>query len=85
MRPAMRKPRDLPLKKFAAQLTELNNYLLLLPGSSNANNMDPEEINEILLRAVLNYWVRQAYIQVWYSEGRTYKEICETFERMEIA
>ena len=47
--------------------------------------MDPEEINEILLRAVLNYWVRQAYIQVWYSEGRTYKEICETFERMEIA
>ena len=85
MRPAMRKPRDLPLKKFAAQLTELNNYLLLFLGSVNAKKMDPEELNDILLRAVPNSWARQAYLQGWDFEGRTYKGTCDMFERIEIA
>ena len=42
MRRAMRKPRDLPFKRFAARLTELNNYLPLFPWSSAVNNMPPE-------------------------------------------
>ena len=63
MRRAMRKPQHLQFKIFAARLTELNNYLPLLPGSSAAKKMDPEELNEILLRAVPNAWARQAYIQ----------------------
>ena len=38
----MRKPRDLQFKRFAARLTELNNYFPLLLGSSAAKKMDPE-------------------------------------------
>ena len=49
MRRAMTKPRDLQFKRFAARLTELNNHLPLLPGSRVAKNMDPEELNNILL------------------------------------
>ena len=37
----MRKPWDLLFKRFAAQLTELNNYLQIFPGSSAAKKMDP--------------------------------------------
>ena len=47
--------------------------------------MDPEYLNQILLHAVPNSWVKQAYIQGWYFGGRSYKETCEMFERMEIA
>ena len=42
IRRATRKPRDLLLKIFAAQLTELHNYLPFFPGSSAANKIDPE-------------------------------------------
>ena len=38
---AMRKNRDIPFKRFTAPLTELNNYLLLFPGSSATNNTPP--------------------------------------------
>ena len=47
--------------------------------------MEPEELNKILLHAVINSWARQSYIQGWDFEGRSYKETCDMFERMEIA
>ena len=42
MRQSMQKPWDILIKRFAAWLTELNNYLPLLPGSSSNKKMDPE-------------------------------------------
>ena len=42
MRRAIRKPWNLPLRRFSAQLTEVNNYLPLFPGSSNNNKIPPE-------------------------------------------
>ena len=47
--------------------------------------MDPKDLNKIILHAVQKYWTRQAYIQGWDFEGRSYKETCDMFERMEIA
>ena len=47
--------------------------------------MEPEELNEILLQAVPNSWAQQAYPQGWYFEGRTYKDIYNMFERMDIS
>ena len=85
MRRAMRKPRDLLFKIFAARLIELNNYLPISPGSSAAKNMDSEELNKILLHVVPYLWAKQSYIQVWDFEGRSYKETCKMFERMETA
>ena len=47
--------------------------------------MPPKELNKIYLHAVLNGWAKQAYLQGWDFEGKSYKETCEIFERMEIA
>ena len=47
--------------------------------------MDSEELNDILLHAIPNSWAKQAYIQGWGFEERSYKETCNIFERMEIA
>ena len=85
MRRAMRKPRYLQFKIFAAWLKELNNYLPLLPGSSASKKLDPKELNEILLQAVPKSWAKNVYIQGWDFGGRFYKETCKMFERMEIA
>ena len=85
MRHAMGKPPYLLFKIFAARLTELNNYLPFFPGLIAANKMDPEELNKILLHAVPNLWVKKAHVKGWDFEGRSYKETCEMFKRMEIA
>ena len=82
---AMRKPQDIQLKRSSAQLTELNNYLPRFPGSRNSKKMGLEELNEILLQSVPSSWARQAYIWGWDFKGRTYKDTCDMFERMEIA
>ena len=47
--------------------------------------MGPEELNEILLHAVPNYWERKAYLKGWDFEGITYKSTCDMCECMEIA
>ena len=73
MRRAMRKPRDLPFKRFAARLTEINNYQTLFPVSNAAKKITPEELNNILLHSVLNGWAKQAYLQGWYFEMKIYK------------
>ena len=62
MRREMRKPQDLPFKRFEARLTELNNFLPLLPGSSGSKKISPEELNEIILRVVPKGCVKQAYL-----------------------
>ena len=47
--------------------------------------MAPEELNKITLQAVPNTWAKQAYLQGWDFEGRTYKGTCEMFKCIEIA
>ena len=84
MRRAMCKPREIHRKKVAARLTELINKLLILPGSCFSKKMIPEEINEILLHSVPNAWAKQAYLQGWDFDRRTYKDTCDIFEHMEI-
>ena len=81
----MRKPPDLPFKRFDARLTGLNNYLPIFPGSNASNNMSPEELNEIILQTVLNVWSKKSYLQGWGFEGKTYKGTCDMFECMDIA
>ena len=62
---AMRKPRGLPFKRFAARLADLNNYLLLFPVYSADKKMPPEYLNDILLHTVPGVWSKQAYLQGW--------------------
>ena len=62
---AMRKPRDLTFKRFATLLTELNNHLTQLPGSSNAKKIPPKDLNKILVHTILNVWAKKYYLQGW--------------------
>ena len=71
MRCAMRKPWYILFKIFSAWLMELNNYVLLLPGSSTTKNMDPEELNKILIHSVSNSCSKRSYIKGWNFEGRS--------------
>ena len=81
----MRKPCDMPLKRFAAQLTEINNFLHILPSLDAKKNMTNEELKEILLHALPNGWENQSWLQVWNFEIKAYRETCVIFERMEIS
>ena len=72
-------------KRFAACQTELNNYLPIFPVSSAAKKIPPEDINNILLHAVPNGWAKQAYLQGWEFDIKSYKAMCELFKRMEVA
>ena len=44
--------------------------------------MPQEYLNDTLLHAVPNGWAKQAYIQGWYFEMKSYKATCELFEIM---
>ena len=81
----MRKHRDLQFKIFVERLTELNYYLPLLLGLIAAKNIDPKDLNKIIIHAVPNSWAWQSYVQGWDLEERSYKETCNMFEGMEIS
>ena len=72
-------------KRFAARLTEMNNLLLLFPGSEVSKKMTQENLNKIILHAVPNAWEKQSYLQEWDFEVKTYKETCAMLKRMEIS
>ena len=85
MHHAMRKPWYLPFKRFAAWITELNNYLPILPGSIAHKKIPPKELNKILLYYVPNSGEKQYYLHEWDVEGKSYKETCEMLKHTEIA
>ena len=85
MHRAMCNPRDINFKLFASHLTEVYKYLPLLPGSSTAKKIPPEDLNEILLHSVPIRWANQAYAPCWYFETKSYRATCKIFNRMEVA
>ena len=82
---AMRKTQGTLFDIFAARLVQINKYLPFFTGSIEDKKMALEELNYILIHAVPNGWANQSHLQKWYYEGKTYKETCKIFERMEIA
>ena len=42
MRHAMCKPRNMTFKRFAAQLTDINNFVIILTGPYDTNKMPTE-------------------------------------------
>ena len=85
MRCAIHKSCDILFKRFAERLTEIHNFHPLLPISEATKKVPPEDLNYILLHAVPSRWDKQAYIQGWYFEMKTFRETCAMFEGMEIA
>ena len=78
----MRKPRDMSFKRFASQLTEINNFLMLFPGSEPTKTIPAEELNDKFLHAVSNSWAKQSYLQGWVFEMKSYRETCAMFVKM---
>ena len=85
MRRAMRKPCEIPFKYFAGRITELNNYPPLFTAYSASKKIPPGELNKILLHTVPNGREKQAYLQGWDFDTKSYKATCNMCEKMEIA
>ena len=74
MRCVMQKNWSISFKRFSAWLTEIKNYLTLLPVSIKSKKMASEKIKDILLHAVLKVWAKKSCLQVWDLEEKAYKE-----------
>ena len=61
----MRKPQSITFKPFSARLTEMNNFLPLLPILEASKKMTPEELNHIILNAFPKTWGNKSYVQGW--------------------
>ena len=58
----MRKPRKLKVRRYAACLIYINDYLDAFPGSNTSDKIDKMEIDEIILNSIPNRWSKQAYV-----------------------
>ena len=63
MRRCMKNPRRLKVRRYAACLVDLNEYLASFPVATMADNMGVTELNEILLNIIPNNWSKQYYVQ----------------------
>ena len=52
----MKKPKDLPIRRFSAALSRLNNALPLFPGGKEESKFSQMEIIQIMEWAVPNEW-----------------------------
>ena len=80
----MKKPRSLPVRRYAERLIDLNEYLSSFPEANLTNNIGVIKLNEILLNIVPNRWSRQAYVKGFDCEYITFKKAVNMFDRMEI-
>ena len=85
MRHRMSKPYGLNVRRYAACLVDLNNYLAVLPGSKVSYNICVMELNEILINSMRNICINQEYVKGFYCGYITFKAYVNMFERMEIA
>ena len=58
-----KKTRSLRVRRYAARLIDLNEYLASFPGAILADKIGVTELNEILLNSMPSSWSRQAYVQ----------------------
>ena len=63
-----KKPRRLKVRRCAAGLSDLNEYLSSFPVATMADNMGLTELNEILLNSIPNSWLEKEYVQGFYCK-----------------
>ena len=63
MRRGMKKSRALTVKRFAARLININEYLASFPGATLNDKNGVTKLKEILLKSIPNSWSKQAYIK----------------------
>ena len=70
---------------FTERLTEINNFLNLLPGLDTTKKVTHEEINDILIHTMTNGWYKQDYLQGCEFDMKTFRQTCTIFKQIEIA
>ena len=79
------KTRSLTVRRYAACLIDLNEYLASFLGATLTDKIGVTKLNEILLNIMPNSWSKQAYVQGFDFESITFKKAVNMFEHMEIA
>ena len=82
MRRCMKNPHRLKVRRYAAGLIYLNEYLISFPGATMADKKVVTELNDILLNRMPNSWSKQAYVQGFDCETISFKKFVNMFERM---
>ena len=78
------KTRSLTVRRYAARLIDLNEYLASFPGVILTDKISVTKLNEILLNSMPNRWSKQAYLQGFDCEYISFKRAVNMFERMYI-
>ena len=55
----MKKTRSLRVRRYAANLIYLNEYLASFPGDTTADNIGITKLNKIILNSMPNSWSKQ--------------------------
>ena len=84
MRRGIRNPIKLKVRRYAARLIYINDYLAAFPGAKESEKIGETDLNEILLNSMPNIWIRQAYVQGFDFESINLKYV-NMFEHIEIS
>ena len=71
----IKKLRALTVRRYAARLIDLNEYLESFPGKILNDKISVTKLKEILLNSMPKIWSRQAYVQGFDCESITLKSI----------
>ena len=77
------KTRSLKVRRYAARMVDINEYLASFLGTTLSDKIDVTELNDILLNIMPNSWSKQAYVQGFDCESFFFKGV-NMFESMEI-
>ena len=75
MRQGVSKPRELKVRRYAAHLIDINDYLATFPEAKESNNIVEKELNEILLNSMKNVWNKKVYGKGFDCENITKKDL----------
>ena len=85
MRRGMKKPCSLNVRRYAARLIDLNEYLASFLGAALPDNIGVIQLNNIVLNSMHTSWSKHAYVKGFDCESITIKKAVNMFERKEIA
>ena len=85
MRHCMKNPCSLKVRRYAARLINLNEYLASFPRTTMTYKMEVTDLNGILLNSMPKILSKQAYVQGFDCETISFKNAVNMFDNMEIA
>ena len=78
----MENPLSLKVKRYAAHLIDLNEYLASFPGVTTTDKMCVTELNESLSNMIPNSWSKKAYVQGFDCDDIYFEKAVNMFEHM---